>query len=729
MHRYAVDVSQTTETNQEAADALLSSASSVVPLSDALKDLTFAKYKVLASIGRGGMGEVFLARDEDARRNHRLLALKVLLEEVGRDKELVGMFMDEASIMAQINHPNVLAVSDFGREKGHYYLAMEYLRGRPLVRVMIDAYIEFEGLEPEIIASIGADAARGLHAAHTAMGPNQFPLNVVHRDVSPQNIFVTFDGSAKMIDFGVARASERVSRTSAGQLKGKAAYMSPEQVLGQLIDGQSDVFALGICLWEMMAGRRLFKRDTDYATMESVLKHEVQPPSAFRPGDEALDKIVLGALVRDKNKRVANAGELCRQLEDYARAKIRGRTEERVAKLMTELYGEIEKDERRLIEQLATRAATHEESEALRYLSGISTAEHFGDEITMAGLANDLAELDKSGSWDATPTLIANVDDLLKETVPLPVASIVPLKQNSEIDDAAARARAIQDSVEKLKSEHNEWLERRKLTFGKPKLFPEKNRSMARAVSILVLAALLGAGAFFVWQKQSSKPVTAEKTQESSGEPLIVADPIEIVAPAQEFLVVRDLNEKLRAGGLLVREAGNQTRIEDLDRTQPVWVDSNADVQVSKTQGVEGWLIFSKSRRTPSVAFVGGPSGKKWRAFAASINDCSAAATVESNGLAVTYPGKKIVLPWGTQLRALRLRRPAFAKSMSLQPLGLSWGAEGGAGAPANCQSGWTEKTVNLVRIPAGTYTVVWAGDGVTEEEIIVVGDPTEDLE
>ena len=727
MPRYATRVSQPTETNQEAADALLSAASSVVPLSDALKDLTFAKYTVLASIGRGGMGEVFLARDEDGRRNHRLLALKVLLEEVGRDKELVGMFMDEASIMAQINHPNVLSVSDFGREKGHYYLAMEYLRGRPLVRVMIDAYIEFEGLAPEIIASIGADAARGLHAAHTAMGSNQFPLNVVHRDVSPQNIFVTFDGSAKMIDFGVARASERISRTSAGQLKGKAAYMSPEQVLGQLIDGQSDVFALGVCLWEMMAGRRLFKRDTDYATMESVLKHEIQAPSVFRPGDEALDKIVLGALVRDKNKRVPNAGELCRQLEDYARAKIRGRTEERVANLMTQLYGQIEKDERRLIQQLATRTATQEESRALRELSGISNTNDFGDEITMAGLASDLAELDKSGSWDANPTLIANVDDLLKDTVPLPAESIVPLKQPNEIDDAAIRAQAIQNSVEKLKSEHNEWLERRKLTFAKPNLFPKKNRSLARAAGIFMCAAVVGAGGFIWSQNHSNLPPV--ESEQPADETLIVADPIEIVAPVQEIITLRDLKERLRSMGLLVREAGEQTRIEDLDRTQPVWVDSDAQVEMSKVQGVEGWLIFSKSRRTPSVSFVGGLTGQKWRAFAASVNDCPATADIKLNGLELTYPDQKVLIEWGSQLRDLRLRRPLFANSMSLVPLGLSWKSNNAARKSMDCQSGWTEKTVNLVRVPAGTYTVIWKGDGVTEEEIIKVGDPEKDAD
>jgi serine/threonine protein kinase len=508
----------------------------VVPLSDALKDLSFGPYELVACIGRGGMGEVFLSRSTHHGQTPRLVALKVLLKEVGRDKELVGMFMDEASIMSQIHHPNVLSVYDFGREQGHYFLAMEYLRGRPLVRVMIDAYVKHDGLAPEVIASIGADAARGLHAAHTAMGPNDFPLDVVHRDVSPQNIFVTFDGSAKMIDFGVARASERISRTTAGQLKGKAAYMSPEQIRGNLIDGQSDVFALATCLWEMMAGRRLFKRDTDYATMEAVLSFDVQAPSKLRPGDAQLDEIVLRALQREKKDRTENAGQFCAELDAFASKKIRGRSEERVAQLMSKLYGEIEKEERILIRELSRRAATEAETRALRELSGIAPIDHFTEEITMAGRPLELEELEQFGTWDATPTLISLTDDTTDEKqAPIIQEIMLDASMAEEVtsSNAEERAKAIQQSVAQLKSEHAQWLRQHRTT----ETYLAKLRALLqrKANTLLFVIALLtfaGAAGFYVNKKRQ---VTLRSEFKEGKTPVLILDtPIEITVPIDQ---------------------------------------------------------------------------------------------------------------------------------------------------------------------------------------------------
>ncbi len=282
----------------------------------------FGAYDLLRRIGEGGMGEVFLAEGPSPLGGVERAAVKVLLPSASRDEALVKMFMDEAAIMAQIHHPNVLAVFDFGRhDDGRYYLAMECLEGRSLARLIVEAQGR-GGVSAEVAAVIHADAARGLHAAHTAVGRSGKPLQVVHRDVSPQNVFVTYDGVAKVLDFGIARASERLSRTATGIFKGKAAYMAPEQIDGQPADARSDVFALGVCLWETLAGARLFVRDHQVATMKAVLESPAGSPTAVAGAeDPELDAIVLRALEKDASARYPTAAAFERALIGWTSAR------------------------------------------------------------------------------------------------------------------------------------------------------------------------------------------------------------------------------------------------------------------------------------------------------------------------------------------------------------------------------------------------------------------------
>ena len=297
----------------------------------ALGGRVFGAYRLESALGAGGMGEVFLARNASGER----VALKVLLPEASKNDGLVAMFMDEASIMAQIHHPNVLAVHDFGRVDGRYFLAMELLEGQSLAYLITEAHAKEGRLDRGVIATIGAHAARGLHAAHTARSKNGEPLEVVHRDVSPQNVFVTYRGSTKLIDFGVARAAERLAWTSKGIYKGKAAYMAPEQVARNAPDALSDVWALGVCLWEAITGGRLFLRDNQFHTMDAVMKAPIEAPSAVAglPPDP-LDEIVLRALERDPARRYPSAQGLDEALTGYAKAT--GRAE--VAALMGRLF-------------------------------------------------------------------------------------------------------------------------------------------------------------------------------------------------------------------------------------------------------------------------------------------------------------------------------------------------------------------------------------------------------
>ena len=358
-------------------------------------------YRVVAAIGKGGMGEIYLARST---KNERPVALKVLSATGRTDDEALAMLLDEAAIMARIRHPNVLRILDFGHADNKYYLASEYLEGRPLVRVMMKGYEAYDGLDYKTIAAIGAQAARGLYAAHTACNEQNKPLHIVHRDVSPQNIFCTYKGFAKVIDFGVARATDRFSFTQVGMVKGKAAYMSPEQTQGLAVDARSDVFSLGVCLWEMVAGKRLFKQPADYDTLLAVQSGPIGYPSQVRGHeDEAFDQIILGALQRDVSVRTQSAFDLARQLEAYAAKQGVKDLEQEVSRVMWLLFEEEARQERVLRKRLESQAwvANSEDEQTLRAVSGVSH-KRLGHEITLVGEPDGLEGLANYGMREQT---------------------------------------------------------------------------------------------------------------------------------------------------------------------------------------------------------------------------------------------------------------------------------------------------------------------------------------
>jgi serine/threonine-protein kinase len=260
-----------------------------------------SRYRIQGEIGTGGMGRVNLASMEGPGGFQKWVAIKRLHAHLLRDENAVNMFVEEARIAASISHPNVATVFELGEDDGDYFIAMEYLHGEPLREIVRRLQQRGEIMPPQIACRILSDAAEGLHAAHDA--------GVVHRDATPHNLFVTYEGATKVVDFGVAKIRAAVGTTGAGELKGKLAYMAPEQITGGAVDRRTDVFALGVVAWELTTGQRLFRGKCDRDTMDKVLQCQVPRTTSF------IDHIIMQALAPNPDDRFATARQFARAIQ------------------------------------------------------------------------------------------------------------------------------------------------------------------------------------------------------------------------------------------------------------------------------------------------------------------------------------------------------------------------------------------------------------------------------
>jgi len=281
------------------------------------------RYRLCFELASGGMATVYLARMDGPHGFEKLVALKRVHPHLVSDRRYVEMFLDEARIASGITHANVCSVFDFGESGGEYYLAMEYLVGEPLARLFRRASASAEQRESPLLTlkmtRIIEEACEGLHAAHESRDASGQPLNVVHRDVSPRNLFITYSGVVQVVDFGIASARQRVHRTATGQLKGTMPYMAPEQVTGAGADRRLDIWSLGVVLWELLTLERLFRRETEAETMYAVLVGDIPLPSDRRADiPPELDTIVMKALERDPAKRWQTAREMGQALRAFA---------------------------------------------------------------------------------------------------------------------------------------------------------------------------------------------------------------------------------------------------------------------------------------------------------------------------------------------------------------------------------------------------------------------------
>ena len=279
----------------------------------------FGKYRLVYPLAVGGMAEVFIAKQQGPAGFEKTVVIKRILPVLSENPDFVQMFLDEARLAAQLSHPNIAQVFDFGEADGAYYLAMEYLCGADLVSIHRNLLIRGQQMPAQVAAIIASAAADALHYAHTFVDERRRPLRVVHRDVSPSNILVTFQGVTKVLDFGIAKADGKLGHTQVGRVKGKFAYMSPEQMRGLPLDGRSDVYSLGLVLHEALTGVPLNRGKNEKALLELVAKRTSFPsPRVARPElpDELCD-ITLKALEHDRERRYQTAQAMRLDLERH----------------------------------------------------------------------------------------------------------------------------------------------------------------------------------------------------------------------------------------------------------------------------------------------------------------------------------------------------------------------------------------------------------------------------
>jgi serine/threonine protein kinase len=283
-----------------------------------MKPIPFGKYSLLHRVDTGGMAEVFRAKAFGVEGFERIVAVKRILPNIAADLDFITMFIDEAKLAVQLTHANIAQIFDLGRVGESYFIALEYVHGKDLRAVFDHAVERREQLPVELVAYVMMKICEGLDYAHEKRDPAGRPLELVHRDVSPQNMLVSFEGDVKLIDFGIAKAANKASRTRAGILKGKFGYLSPEQVRGESVDRRSDVFGVGTVLHELLTGERLFIGDSEFSTIEKVRSGEIPSPRILnRHVPKELARIVMRALARERENRYQTALELHDALQNF----------------------------------------------------------------------------------------------------------------------------------------------------------------------------------------------------------------------------------------------------------------------------------------------------------------------------------------------------------------------------------------------------------------------------
>ncbi len=282
------------------------------------REVRFGKYTLIDRIAVGGMAEIFLARQAGLEGFEKTIVIKRIRPHLSKQTSFVKMFLNEAKLAAQLNHQNIVQIYDLGKIGESYFIAMEYIFGRDMRRIIPKA--DAMGIPfPMVYAlKIASSVSEGLYYAHQKVDLYGNPLNIVHRDVTPENIFVSFDGTVKVLDFGIAKAANQIEQTKAGEIKGKLSYMSPEQCMGKPLDCRSDIFSLGVVLYEWLTGFKLFTGESEVAILKSITEGKIYAPSYFKADiPEAVESILMRALEKDRDRRYQSAWEMQYDIDQF----------------------------------------------------------------------------------------------------------------------------------------------------------------------------------------------------------------------------------------------------------------------------------------------------------------------------------------------------------------------------------------------------------------------------
>jgi serine/threonine protein kinase len=369
-------------------------------------------YRLLRRIGSGGMAEVFLAQRIGAEGFSRTVAIKTILA-LGSEEEGIGLFLDEARVAASLEHPAIVQTLDLGYESETLFIVMEYIAGPSLSRILKEMKKQQRFLPWHLVAHVGARMASALDFAYNrATSQDGNLLKLIHRDISPQNIMLTRDGLVKLTDFGVARASIQTHRTRTGQVRGKAAYMAPEQVRAKALDGRTDVFALGLVLYEALTSTRAYQRQTDIMSMRAILTDPVKPMREINPAiPEKVAAVVMKALEKSADARYQTAGELEAALKDTARQFSDSSNEGDIKRLLDDLFGAADtynSEEGLPVEAWQPTMASLEGQEPVKLGSKLSpkVAEMLREQLTPSARSKE------SITPDSTPMVAAVEDDM-----------------------------------------------------------------------------------------------------------------------------------------------------------------------------------------------------------------------------------------------------------------------------------------------------------------------------
>lgn len=526
-------------------------------MQDALKK--FGRYFLLDMIAQGGMAEIFRARQITTEGLGRMLVIKRIQPSYGTNNEFVTMFQSETRVMMNFNHPNVVQLQDFGEEQNQPFIAMEYIEGKSL-RFVKDRIVEKMGqFPPDLAAYIISQAAAGLYYAHSFKDKlDGRPLNLVHRDISPQNIILSYDSNVKIIDFGIAKASTNSEQTRAGVIKGKPSYLSPEQIdpgTGTL-DGRSDIFSLGIVFWELLTGRKLFAGDNDLATLRLIQNCDrgVRPPSEFNKlVSKDLDYIVMQALAKNRDQRFANALELERKLRRYLVGFNPDFNPVDQSNELKQLFANEIVDDRKNLQRLNEKAThilslltTEETSEIVR---GDRSGKEELD--TQTGIALPL-KIESSGARTFESTQV----DLRQVQVDAPRAQSRPITAGRQLQQASRATTTGQSAGRGAPP--------RAMPTAKPSSSNNFLRVVASAAAIVGAYVLLYGGKPGGMRTPSSKPasVTSEK-------PVLPPDSsLQRTASSKEAVLQLRINPsggraKIRVNGKPISSAGDSIRIPE----------------------------------------------------------------------------------------------------------------------------------------------------------------------